>query len=154
MKYYIRRSYYRLRRLYRALSIHLCKSLLRRFNYGIHPVSESVDTLAALTVKESEYYTEWHSPCPLFTPWVGHPDFQKVYEGVGRYTIVSPDRCYILKSLADYATHLNGDFAECGVYKGGTALLLCRVLNNVDKTLYLFDSFEGQTFQGDQGTDL
>jgi O-methyltransferase len=67
-----------------------------------------------------------------------------VYEGTEPYTEVSPDRCYILISLARYASYLTGDFAECGVFKGGTALLLARVLKNTDnKRLYLFDSFQG-----------
>ena len=125
-----------------------CKSLLLRFGYEIHPVNqppvEDVDFKAALTVKESQYYSQWSAPCPLFSPWVGHPDFQSIYEGAEPYTVVSPDRCYMLISLARYATQLSGDFAECGVFKGGTALLLARVLKNrPEKKLYLFDSFEG-----------
>jgi len=96
-----------------------------------------------MTVKESQYYTQWSAPCPVFTPWVGHPDFMKLYKGVAPYTVVSPDRCYMLASLARYAAHLDGDVAECGVYKGGTALLLCRILENGGKTLRLFDSFQG-----------
>jgi O-methyltransferase len=125
-----------------------CKSLLLRLGYEIHPVSqplvEDVDFKAALTVKESQYYSQWSAPCPLFSPWMGHPDFQSVYEGVEPYTVVSPDRCYMLISLARYAAQLSGDFAECGVFKGGTALLLARVLKNrPEKRLYLFDSFEG-----------
>ena len=124
-----------------------CLALFYRHGYDIqrisHRLSQHVDVIAALTVKESEYYTLWSPPCPLFTPWVGHPDFQQIYQGVEQYTIVPPDHCYILMSLARYATHLRGDFAECGVFKGGTALLLCRVLKDTRKTLYLFDSFKG-----------
>ncbi|MGH7775149.1 MAG: TylF/MycF/NovP-related O-methyltransferase [Candidatus Binatia bacterium] len=124
----------------------LCKALLLRLGYEIHPVCKTqpnIDFTAALTVKESEYYTQWVAPCPLFSPWVGHPDFKAIYDGVAPYTIVSPDRCYMLVSLARYAVHLKGDFAECGVYKGGTALLLARVLKGRKKMLYLFDSFRG-----------
>lgn len=36
---------------------------------------------------------------------------------------------------------VNGDIAEIGVYKGGSAALICEVKEN--KTLYLFDTFEG-----------
>ncbi len=131
------------------------KSLLGQFGYEVRPVRPvrpSVDSVAALTVKESQYYTKWSAPCPIFTPWVGHPDFRKVYEGVTPYTVVSPDRCYMLVSLARYAAHLEGDFAECGVYKGGTALLLSRVLEHRGKTLHLFDSFRGLP-RGDQEKD-
>jgi O-methyltransferase len=124
-----------------------CKSVLLRLGYEIRSVSpprENIDFIAAATVKDSQYYSQWLGPCPLFSPWSGHPDFQAIYEGAERYTVVSPDRCYILISLARYASHLAGDFAECGVFKGGTALLLARVLKNTDnKRLYLFDSFQG-----------
>jgi hypothetical protein len=58
--------------------------------------------------------------------------------------MVSPERCYLLIELARYARHLPGDFAECGVWNGGTALLLARTLKNTaNKKLYLFDSFRG-----------
>lgn len=121
----------------------LGKTLLGRFGYEVRAVHQSIDAIAATTVKESQYYTQWSAPCPIFTPWVGHPDFVKVHEGIAPYTVVSPDRCYMLASLAQYAVHLKGDFAECGVYKGGTALLLCRILEDRGKTLRLFDSFQG-----------
>jgi hypothetical protein len=125
-----------------------CKSVLLRLGYEIHPVSQppvqDIDFKAALTVKESQYYSQWSAPCPLFSPWLGHPDFQSIYEGAEPYTLVSPDRCYMLIELARYARHLAGDFAECGVWNGGTALLLARTLGtSASKKLYLFDSFEG-----------
>jgi O-methyltransferase len=123
------------------------KSLLHQVGYEVHRLDSgpptNADFLAALTVKESEYYTQWSAPCPLFSPWVGHPDFQKLYEGIAAHTMVSADRCYTLASFAIYASHLEGAFAECGVYRGGTALLLSRILKDKNKVLRLFDSFEG-----------
>jgi O-methyltransferase len=132
----------------------LSKILLRQLGYEIRRVkhpdegrsnrsNSNKDFIAAQTVEESQYYAKWSAPCPLFSPWVGHPDFQALYEGVAPHTIVSPDRCYILASFAQYASHLQGDFAECGVYNGGTAFLLSRVLKDTNKMLYLFDSFKG-----------
>src|SRR5437868_15240963 len=50
---------------------------------------------------------------------------------------------YYLCSLARQAAHLAGDFAECGVGNGGSALLLCHILEKTGKRLYLFDSFKG-----------
>ena len=121
------------------------KSMLRRFGYEVYASGKgSIDYEAAATVKEAKYYSRWVGPCPLFSPWLGHPTFHTVYDGAQQLTIVSPDRCYILISLAGYAVHLPGDFAECGVYKGGTALMLARTLKGkADKKLYLFDSFRG-----------
>lgn len=46
--------------------------------------------------------------------------------------------------LAQYVnmSGIQGDFVECGVYKGGTAALLSRFLGG-SKKLWLYDSFEG-----------
>lgn len=103
------------------------------------------DVQTALTVKDSQFYTRWSKPYPLFSAWLGDSDFRRVYDGIEPYTVVSPDRCYMLFSLARYASQLDGDLAECGVYKGGTALMLSRLLTSVSprKNLFLFDSFEG-----------
>jgi O-methyltransferase len=125
-----------------------CKAVLRHLGYDIRALSQpeivDVDFKAAMTVKESQYYSQWVGPCPLFSPWLGHPDFQSIYQGAEPYTLVSPDRCYMLISLARYARHLLGDFAECGVWNGGTALLLARILGSTaQKKLFLFDSFQG-----------
>lgn len=103
------------------------------------------DVQTALTVKDRPFYTRWGKPYPLFSAWLGDPEFRRLYEGIEPHTVVSPDRCYMLYALARYASRLDGDFAECGVYKGGTALLLSRILTSppAKKDLFLFDSFEG-----------
>jgi O-methyltransferase len=125
----------------------VAKRGLLRLGYEIRWVTQEptdVDFVAAKSVKEAEYYVQWSGPCPLFSPWLGHPDFRSVYDGAEPYTLVSADRCYILISLAQYASRLPGEFAECGVWKGGTALMLARVLSRENKKkLYLFDSFQG-----------
>ncbi len=75
------------------------------------------------------------------------PEFQKLYERVQPYSLVTADRCWILYSIATQAASLEGDFWECGVYRGGTAILLADVLSKKNssgsKRLHLFDTFEG-----------
>lgn len=82
---------------------------------------------------------------PLFSPWEGLATFRKHYEAVRKHTLVSADRCWILASCISQARHLKGDFAEFGVFKGGTALLASRLLAEAgdSRTLHLFDSFAG-----------
>lgn len=46
---------------------------------------------------------------------------------------------YIASKVLENNT--NGDIAECGVYKGGSARLLATIFPN--KKIYLYDSFEG-----------
>jgi O-methyltransferase len=52
----------------------------------------------------------------------------------------------VLSVLASQAIRLGGDVWECGVYKGGTALLLAELMHkasNANCKLHLFDTFEG-----------
>jgi hypothetical protein len=80
-----------------------------------------------------------------YAPWF-EPDFQRRYAAVRGRTLVTEDRCYTLVTLARYAASLRADFAECGVYRGGTAYLLADALHDLgagDTPLHLFDTFSG-----------
>ena len=84
--------------------------------------------------------------CPVFSPWLGKR-FQSYCLASLPYTLVSPDRLWVLHSLARQTLALDGDFVECGVYKGGTALLFAKILGEQTpphtKKLHLFDTFQG-----------
>jgi O-methyltransferase len=121
----------------------VCKVFLRRLGYEVRRVRVSREPLAERAREDAVYYTEYSTPWPVFAPWTGHPDFRTLYGGVAQLTLGSPERAYMLISLARYAKHLPGDFGECGVYQGGSALLLCQLLQDTDRKLYLFDSFQG-----------
>ena len=87
---------------------------------------------------DKEFYS------PLFQPWLGYRDFSRIIDKVSKYSLVSNDRVWMLYSLATQAMHLEGEFWECGVYKGGTALMLADIISPYkDKQLRLFDTFEG-----------
>lgn len=93
---------------------------------------------------------------PLFSPWLS-PEFARLYSGISAYTLVSPDRCWILWSLARQACRIAGDVLEIGVYRGGTAMLLRQALERESvtgsKTLRLFDTFAGMP-ETDRAHDL
>ena len=55
----------------------------------------------------------------------------------------SLDRKYTLNQLLQLTLHINGDAAECGVYKGASSYLICRAIEPYGKRNHLFDSFEG-----------
>ncbi len=84
---------------------------------------------------------------PYFSPWLGYGEFKPFVEAAEKYTLVTADRCYVLFTLGKQALKLGGEFWECGVYKGGTAILLAKVIAEYGKTsgtkLHLFDTFEG-----------
>jgi O-methyltransferase len=75
---------------------------------------------------------------PIFGPWYGET-FRTIYDRIKPYTLVSPDRCFALYALASQAAHLPGEFVECGVYRGGTAMLLA----TLGRPLHLYDTFAG-----------
>lgn len=52
-----------------------------------------------------------------------------------------PDELAFLYSLASTLKSLDGDFAEVGVYRGGSAKVICEAKG--DKPLNLFDTFSG-----------
>lgn len=82
---------------------------------------------------------------PLYSPWLGEPAFEALYRGIRDRTLVSRDRCFVLWKTLQQAARLPGHFAECGVYRGGTALLAALTLADVGsgRELHLFDSFAG-----------
>jgi O-methyltransferase len=82
---------------------------------------------------------------PLFCPWEGESEFRCLYERARERSLVSPDRFYVLYTLIQQAMAVPGDVWECGVYKGGTASMFAELLAraNTDKSLFLFDTFEG-----------
>ena len=82
---------------------------------------------------------------PLFAPWEGQEEFKRYYDLVRPHTLVSPDRVWILLRFLQHARQLPGDFVECGVFRGGTALLAAESLRQADdgRALHLFDSFAG-----------
>jgi O-methyltransferase len=124
-----------------------CQALLHRLGYKVRRVRPGDyvprETLVAQTGEDAAYYMEYSTRWPVFAPWAGQPDFLAVYKEGAALSLGSPERAYTLISLACHAKYLPGDFAECGVYQGGSALWLCRVLHETGKTLYLFDSFQG-----------
>lgn len=55
----------------------------------------------------------------------------------------SLDRKYVVRELLTQVAHLEGDLAECGVFRGATAYLLCEATRGTGKHVHLFDSFAG-----------
>ena len=95
------------------------------------------------SIPDGEFYR------PLFNPWhgEGYGEFARYYQYAKEVSVVSPDRCYMLYALASQAANLNGQWYECGVYKGGTATMLANLLSDKRKNnsthLHLFDTFAG-----------
>ena len=61
------------------------------------------------------------------------------------HSIVSKPRQFITAALSVYASSLTGDFVETGVFRGGTSIIMARVLRDLapEKKLFACDSFQG-----------
>jgi len=56
--------------------------------------------------------------------------------------LLNPSELYTIYAFAEFQNRIEGDYAEVGVFKGATAKAICEQ-KSPDKTLYLFDTFEG-----------
>jgi O-methyltransferase len=88
----------------------------------------------------------------VFSPWLGYGEFGPLFNEIRKFTLVSPSRAWVLYSLASQSLSVAGNFYEAGVFRGGTALLLKRILEKNSghreckagvKQLRLFDTFGG-----------
>jgi len=74
-------------------------------------------------------------------------------EFVKPYTMTSDERLVSLSRCIDYIhdNNIQGDIVECGVWRGGSMMLVARKLLQLKSSyrkLFLFDTFEGMTEPG------
>lgn len=79
-------------------------------------------------------------------------NFDQIYQISSPYTMTSPAR---MKRLYEAVVEINkkqleGSFVECGVFKGGSVMNMALTQLNFNKLvhIYLYDTFEGMTPQG------
>ncbi len=69
---------------------------------------------------------------------------------VSPFTMTGPARCVSLMRAIDYLLEhdIKGDFVECGVWKGGSVMIMAEKLmaaSHTDRPIFLFDTFEGMS---------
>jgi O-methyltransferase len=108
-----------------SAAVKLVKRLASKFGYDVHR----------------------RTPTPLVSPWINNESFRTHFDAIESLTLISADRCYVLYTLALQASCLHGHWYECGVYKGGSAILLSNLISenrrHEQTELHLFDTFEG-----------
>ncbi|MBC8427510.1 MAG: class I SAM-dependent methyltransferase [Proteobacteria bacterium] len=67
-------------------------------------------------------------------------EFKELDAKIRKYTLVDSGRTKVLYDLLNETRYYPGDVFECGVFKGGTAMMLAK-MTSVNKKLYLFDTF-------------
>lgn len=81
-------------------------------------------------------------------------EFIQVYEKIKPFTMVEIERCYALYQSLLYISKydIKGDLVECGVWKGGSAMLMAYTLQQAgitNRKLYLYDTYEGMAKPGE-----
>ena len=97
---------------------------------------------AAQPPKRTMAYNQWTS-CPDI-----EPEFKEIYELAKPYTMTSLERMYGLYQAVRYlvSAEIPGDFVECGVWKGGSAMVVAATLAQLGKTtrnIWLYDTYAG-----------
>ncbi len=91
------------------------------------------------------------------------PDFDelttRVFNTVNPYTMTSPERVAALVEAVRYvhANDIPGDFVECGVWRGGSAMAAALVLGELgdeSRELWLYDTYEGMSAPTAEDVDV
>jgi O-methyltransferase len=85
-------------------------------------------------------------------------EFEAIYNLCKSFTMTSTERMYSLYKAVHYVLKNNipGDFIECGVWKGGSALLIAKILalNNIsNRKVILYDTYEGMSEPSENDKD-
>jgi O-methyltransferase len=75
------------------------------------------------------------------------PEFWPLYEACKDATMRSVERLYALyKAVGHVVQHdIPGDFVECGVWRGGSVMMMALALQGLGatRTIHCYDTFEG-----------
>lgn len=77
-------------------------------------------------------------------------DFIEIYQKCKPYTMTTIERMYSLYKATEYIIRndILGDMVECGVWRGGSSMLMAHVLLKMgimDRKIYLYDTYSGMT---------
>jgi predicted O-methyltransferase YrrM len=91
--------------------------------------------------------------------WIKDGAFLRAWETVRPYTMTSVERGYALWCSVEHilAQNIPGCFVECGVWKGGSTMLMILAMMRfgaVNREIFMFDTFTGMSAPTEQDVDL
>lgn len=106
--------------------------------------------LIAKTIRKFGYTISRIDDVASGFPDMKEKEFWDIYNLCKPYTMTSVERMYALYTTVNYILQhgIPGCFVECGVWRGGCAMLIAKMLSNrniTDRPVYLFDTFEGMS---------
>lgn len=86
-------------------------------------------------------------------------EFLRIYEMCKPFSMTSIERAHALFESCKYIikNDIKGDFVECGVWKGGSAMIMAHTLMSLDaldRRIYMYDTFSGMSEPEDIDTDM
>jgi O-methyltransferase len=78
-----------------------------------------------------------------FTNYTNIHEYEYLYNKFCNYTMIPLSTFCENITLFNKYKFIKGDIVECGVWKGGMIAGIAEIVGDVDRTYYLFDSFEG-----------
>ncbi len=104
------------------------------------------------SVKKIDKLTKEHAD-------ITNVEFWDIHKLCAAYTMTSVERLYALFCAVDYilSNDIKGCFVECGVWRGGSSMLIAKMLSNRhirDRKIYLYDTFEGMSEPTKNDMDL
>lgn len=90
---------------------------------------------------------------------ITNSEFWEIHKLCQEFTMTSVERLYALYCSVEYifSNDIKGSFVECGVWRGGSSMLIAKMLHNRnvnDRKIYLYDTFEGMSEPTNNDIDL
>jgi len=120
-------------------------------------VKKFLKSLVHKSVNKTGYkITKIHDADPIID---SDQTFLRIYQECKSKTMTSKERMYALHESVKYIINnaIPGAFVECGVWRGGSSMMIARTLLEMgvsDREIYLFDTFEGMTEPTDSDTKV
>jgi SAM-dependent methyltransferase len=116
---------------------------LERLGYRLAPFIHR--QIVPEIVSDPELYVGPEDFSRLFRPWLGQEFGRLLTLQITNNSGLSRQKLYLLLHLCRQTLELKGDIFEAGVGSGGSARLIldCLIRQNLRKTLWLLDTFEG-----------
>jgi O-methyltransferase len=110
-------------------------------------------------LKPFKFTLKKENPAEFVADIYADAEFMAIHAQVRDFTMTSIERMYSLYQSIHYVIdhNLPGDFVECGVWKGGSSMIIALTLKKLgvnNRTIYMYDTYEGMSEPTDNDKDI
>src|ERR1700735_921031 len=91
---------------------------------GGDPTGLDIETACLADLPDAGSYERWTTQWPLYQPWLDEANLVPDMEDVEILSVNDRPRLYYLSALVRLAAVNDAPMAECGVFRGGSALVM------------------------------